>query len=137
MHFQIDVAAPAQPGAGPPAAGDAVELLRQLLEVQREQTVLLRMLVAAHDAGARWRAVLARFQADFPALPAACKLVLPTLERSCVELVAELTDQLKGQGTDALENEYALADFLDRYGPRLGQLATVINVVAPIADAQT
>ena len=136
MLFQFEVAQP-QPGAAVPAGGpgsDPAELLRQLLEVQREQLALTRMLVAAHDAGSRWRAVLGRFQADFPNLPAACKEIMPALERAYVDLVSDLTGHLQQQG-DALDNEFALADFLDRYGQRLGQVVTLLNVVAPLAEA--
>src|SRR5688572_21850711 len=133
MHFQFEIAQQAQaaggPAAGPPA--DATELLRQLLDVQREQLALARM---AHDAGARWRAVLARWQGDFPGLPAACKSALPLLERAYIDLIAELTDHLRDRGGDALANEFTLAEFLDRCGQRLGQLATLLSVVGPIAE---
>ena len=133
MHFQFEVASQAQAGAGPTASGapaDVADLLRQMLEVQRQSLELQR---AALDAGARWRAVLARWQGDFPGLPDACKNVLPVLERAYMDLVAELTDHLRNQG-DSLANEFALAEFLDRYGMRLNQLATLLNVVGPIAD---
>ncbi len=131
MHFQFEVAQPTKPGSagGPPA--DPTELLRQLVEVQREQLALMR---AVHDAGARWRAVLSRWQGDFPGLPDACKHSLPLLERAYIDLVAELTDTLRDRGSDPLANEFALAEFLDRYGVRLGQLATLLNVVGPIAE---
>ena len=137
MHFQFEVTQP-QPGIATPPGGpgsDPAELLRQLLDVQREQLALMRALVSAHDAGSRWRAVLARFQKDFPGLPADCKQILPTLERAYVDLVSELTSNLQQQGDTALENEFTLADFLDRYGQRLGQVVTLLSVVTPLADA--
>src|SRR5262245_12165239 len=136
MLFQFEVAQP-QPGASVPAGGpgsDPAELLRQLLEVQKEQLALMRALVSAHDAGSRWRAVLARFQADFPNLPAACKEILPSLERAYVDLVSDLTSHLQ-QGDGSLDNEFALADFLDRYGQRLGQVVTLLSVMTPLAEA--
>src|SRR6266566_4074355 len=101
MNFQFEVTQPAGPGAaasGPPA--DATDLLRQMLAVQQEQLAFAR---AVHDAGARWRTVLSRWQGDFPGLPDACKHVLPVLERAYIDLVAELTAQVKDQ-TDALAN---------------------------------
>src|SRR5436305_14217596 len=115
MNFQFEVAQPAGPGAasGPPQ--DVADLLRQMLDVQREQLALAR---AAQDAGARWRAVLARYQGDFPGLPDACKHVLPLLERTYIDLVAELTAHLRDQGPDALSNEFTLAEILDPYGAR-------------------
>jgi hypothetical protein len=41
---------------------DALDLLRQILEVQREMLTLQRNSAAAHDTGSRWRAFLARWQ---------------------------------------------------------------------------
>jgi hypothetical protein len=76
---------------------------------------------------------LSRWQGDFPGLPEACKHVLPVLERAYIDLIAELTNHLRDQ-TDALDNEFALAEFLDRYGGRLNQLGTLLNVVGPIAE---
>jgi hypothetical protein len=130
MNFQFEVAQPAGPGAtsGPPP--DVTDLLRQMLAVQQEHLAFAK---AVQDAGARWRTVLNRWQGDFPGLPEACKHVLPTLERAYIELVAELTGQVKDQ-SDSLTNEYSLAEFLDRYGVRLNQLATLLNVVGPIAE---
>jgi hypothetical protein len=141
MHFQFEVAQQAEAAAAPAGAGDpastTVELLRQLLDVQRDQLQLARAVAAAQDAGARWRAVLARWQGDFPGLPEACKHVLPVLERAYIDLVAELTDHLRQADRGPLDNEFALAEFLDRYGMRLGQLATLLNVVGPIAEMAT
>jgi hypothetical protein len=132
MNFQFEVASqpgPAPAGAGP--AAEATELLRQMLDVQRQSLELQR---AALDAGARWRAVLARWQGDFPGLPGACKNALPLLERAYIDLVAELTEHLGQQGGDALANEFALAEFLDRYGARLGQIVMLLNALGPIAE---
>src|SRR5947199_10536676 len=100
MHVQCEVTPPQPRGATLPGGpgSDPGELLRQLLDVQREQLALTRMLVTAHDAGSRWRAVLARFQEDFPGLPGACKQILPTLERAYVDLLSELTSNLQQQG---------------------------------------
>jgi hypothetical protein len=131
MNFQFECAQPsnaAPAGTGPPA--DATDLLRQMLAVQVEHLAFAK---AVQDAGARWRTILSRWQGDFPGLPEACKHVLPVLERAYIDLIAELTNQLRDQ-TDALDNEFALAEFLDRYGGRLNQLGTLLNVVGPIAE---
>jgi hypothetical protein len=131
MNFQFECAQPsdaAPAGTGPPP--DVTDLLRQMLAVQQEHLTFAK---AAQDAGARWRTVLGRWQGDFPDLAEACKHVLPTLERAYIELIAELTNQLRDQ-TDALDNEFALTEFLDRYGGRLNQLGTLLNVVGPIAE---
>jgi hypothetical protein len=120
----------------PPAPGviETVELLRQLLEVQREQLSYQRAAAAAHDMTARWRSFLARWQDEFPQLSEGCRKILPLLERSYGNLILELSAKL-GEDHYDLENEFALQEFLDRYGMRLAQLGTILNLVAPLAEA--
>lgn len=137
MHFQFDVepiiASFTEPAAVP--VPETIELLRQILEVQRDQLTHLRAAAAAHDMGARWRAFLARWQQDFPDLADACRKSLPVLERSYGKLIADLTDRISQEGDDALDSEFALQEFLDRYGMRLAQLGSILNLVAPLAEA--
>lgn len=139
MNFQFDVSSPASPPP-PPAGNPAVEqvqILRQILEAQREQITLLQHLNAAHDAGARWRAFLARWREDFPHLAGACKEAVPVLERTYGKLISELTEHLRDNGDDALDNDFGLQEFLDRYGMRLAQLGTILNLVSPLAEASS
>ena len=137
-YFQIDVSSAALPASAeaPPAlpSSEAVDLLRQLLDVQREQLVLQRAAAAAHDNTARWKAFLARWQQEFPDLGEGCRKALPLLERTYGRLITELTARL-GDEDDALENDFGLQEFLDRYGMRLAQLGTILNLVAPLAEA--
>jgi len=141
MNFQFEVtpsvAFPQADRPAPAPVPETVELLRQILEVQREQLTQLRASVAAHDTGARWRAFLTRWQQDFPGLAEACRKSLPQLERSYGSLIAELTEHLCQNGNEALDNDFALQEFLDRFGMRLAQLGTILNLVAPLAEAGT
>jgi len=123
------------PASEPAPSSDPTELLRQLLEVQREQLALQRTLVAAHDHGSRWRHYLTRWQQEFPELPEACRVALPILERSYGAMLAELADHLRQGEDDALDNEFVLGEFLDRYGMRLSQLGTILSLVAFLAEA--
>lgn len=135
MNFQIDVspAVPSRP-ATPGGASESVELLRQLLEVQREQLAQQRAAAAAHDMTARWRAFLARWQQEFPDLADSCRKALPHLERCYGQLIHELADKLNEE-EDGLDNEFTLQEFLDRFGMRLAQLGSLLNLVAPLAEA--
>ena len=137
MNFQFDVSSPVPPARPPSAnpAADQVDLLRQILEVQKEQLTLLQHLNAAHDAGARWRAFIARWREDFPGLSGDCKEAVPILERTYGKLITELTEHLRDNGDDALDNDFGLQEFLDRYGMRLAQLGTILNLVSPLAEA--
>jgi hypothetical protein len=136
MDFQrFDIAAfsplPVEPPAEPVVTTN--DLLRELLAVQRDQLNQLR--ASTQDAGARWRALLARWRENFPQLPEACREALPILERAYGGILAALTEELRQNGEDALDSDFALQDFLDRYGMRLGQIGNILNLVAPLAEA--
>src|SRR4051812_13034003 len=107
MEFQqINVTAcpPAVPQAPADNAGSTNDLLRELIGVQREQ--LTQLKATAQDAGARWRALLARWKESFPQLPEACREALPILERAYGSILAALTDELRQGGEDALDNDF-------------------------------
>lgn len=114
---------------------ETISLLRQMVEIQREQLNLARAIAMAHDATARWKAFLGRWQNDFPDLGPACKEAVPILERSYGALLLELSEYLRQNGMNALDNDFSLQEFLDKYGMRLAQLGTILNLVAPVADA--
>ncbi len=137
MRFQFDVSTRSfpVPEPVPEQPSELPDLLRQILEVQKEQLTQLRTLVAAHDGGARWKAFLARWREDFPDLSEDCREAMPALERSYGKLVTELTENLSQNGSEELESDFALQEFLDRYGMRLTQLGTILSLVGPFAEA--
>jgi hypothetical protein len=136
MPAPVYVMPPALTVQGQPVAapGELAELLRQLIAVQQEQVALLKAQAANQDGSARWRAFLARWESEFPGIGTACKQALPVLERAYLTLVRELTDKIASD-PDALTDEFVLAEFLDRYGMRTGQMANLISQLAPLADA--
>jgi hypothetical protein len=139
MNFQIDVssalsAAPAELPAAPPPTAETVDLLRQILEVQREQLAYQRAAAAAHDQTARWRAFLSRWQKEFPGLSEFCRKTTPLLEKCYGQLLADLTERLN-DGENSVDDDFSLQEFLDRYGMRLAQLGTILTLVASLAEA--
>lgn len=131
----ITMPAPVQMPDLVPPQQEVPELLRQMLELQREQVSLLRTQVAAQDNLSRWRAFLNRWTNEFPDIGGACKQVLPAVERAFLVMLQELTDRLIGEDAQDITDEFVLNEFLDRYGIRLGQLATIISQLSPLADA--
>ena len=108
----------------------------QTLEERHQQVAASQKAAAqAHDTSTRWRAFLSRWKEEFPGLSEACRKALPSLERSYGQLIVELTDHLDPEEGNGLDNEFALQEFLDRYGMRLAQLGTILNLVGPLADA--
>jgi hypothetical protein len=136
MQSQFDVTncAPIPAPAHPEPAPAVADLLRQILEIQREHLAHVQATAAAHDTSARWRAMLARWREEFPGLPEACRQALPILEQAYGGILSALTEELRQNGPDALDSEFTLQDFLDRYGLRLGQMGNIVNLVAPLAE---
>lgn len=120
---------------GPAATGPAevTDLLRQLVAAQQEQVALLKAQAAAQENG-RWKAFLSRWADEFPGVGGACRRAVPALERAYLTLVAEVTDKV-ADDVDLLADEFALAEFLDRYGMKLAQMGNIMNQLAPLADA--
>lgn len=134
MDAPIYVTPPAVNLPAAPLGPEVADLLRQMMEVQKEQLAVLRAQAVAQDGNARWRAFLTRWQGDFPDIGSACRQVMPAIERAYLGMIQELTDRLRGDDGE-LDNEFALNEFLDRYGMRLGQLGTILNQLGPLADA--
>ena len=139
MNTQFDVTPFTPPTTEPPKGAvsdlETIGLLRQILEVQREQLTLARAAAAAHDVGARWRQFLTRWKDDFPDLGEGCRDAVLILERAYGAMLAELTEFLRQNGSGALDTDFTLQEFLDRYGMRLAQLGTILNLIAPLAEA--
>jgi hypothetical protein len=148
MQFQFDVSTAQQPKPTPAAAPTGPEgvgqLLRQLLELQREgftQTLEVQREHLAHAKQVhqenlqRWKNLMARWNKEFPDLAGDCKRVYPHLERAYLNLVNALVQDLLEQGEEGFESDFALQDFIDRHGMRVGQLAHLLSVIGPLSEA--
>lgn len=135
MQFDVASMAPATPVVASDSSTLTLEMLRQLLEVQKQQLAHSQAVAKAHDPMTRWRILAARWQTDFPDLIDNCREALPQLERAYASLIATLVDELRQNGDDTVDNEFALQDMLDRYGMKLGQLGTILSLVGPLAEA--
>jgi hypothetical protein len=121
-------------GGIPPTNAELADLLRQMLDLQREQVALLKAQLMASDNLARWRAFLHRWNGEFPEVGGGCKQILPALERTYITVLQEVTERVREIGDD-LEDEFLLGEFLDKYGIRVTQLGNMISSISPIADA--
>ena len=130
----VSPAGPIQFPDSPFPGAEIIDLLRQSLDLQREQVRLLQAQQAANDGVARCRAFLAKWAAEFPDIGPACKQTLPALERAYLALLSDLAAKVTDLGDD-LQDDFVLSEFLDRYGVRVNQLGGIINQISPIADA--
>jgi len=134
MNAPLYVTPTPMPGGIPSSNAEVADLLRQLVDVQREQVAILRQQQAAADNLSRWRAFLNRWNGEFPDVGGGCKQILPVLERSYMNVLQDLTDRVREIGDD-LEDDFVMGEFLDRYGIRVTQLGNIISSISPIADA--
>ena len=138
MHFQYLVAPPnvVLPPPLPTAAVDGQSaLLRELIDVQREQLAYLRAGHESQNATGRWQAFLGRYADEFPTVGEGCLKAFPLVERAFLRLLDDLTRRLTDDDAEAIDDEFTLGEFLDRYGMRLAQLGNVLNVLGPLAEA--
>lgn len=129
------ISASQNPPPEPDDSTQVVDLLRQILAVQQQHLEQSKAHAAAHDQTARWRSVLERWQEEFPGLAADCQKARPILERAYGTMLANMMEELVDQGDEALDNDFAVQEFLDRYGMRLGQLGGIMSLVGPLAEA--
>lgn len=114
-----------------------LELQRQLLEMQRQHLELTREAAQiARDQRARQVAELERWQASHEPVIDACKPTLGKLEQVHAALMSELSDYVSDNYDNLLEGDFSLSDFVDRFGPRLAHLNTMLAVLRPLAAAQ-
>jgi hypothetical protein len=138
MHFQYVVAPPSLGLPAPPpatAAEGQAALLRELIDVGREQVAYLRAAHENQNAIARWQAFLGRYADEFPAVGDGCVKAFPFVERAFLRLLDEMTRRLTDEDAEGIDDEFSLGEFLDRYGMRLAQLGNVLNVLGPVAEA--
>ena len=150
MQFQFDIAStstprPVQPLT--PTTESVPELLKLILDMQREQFNQMNQMLelqrehlnhvrtAAQDNLARWRNLLARWEKEHPEFAGACKQAYPLMEKSYVQMLVSIVEEVGRDGEDALDNEFAVQEFLDRYGMKVGQLSHLLSIIGPLSEA--
>lgn len=149
MQFQFDIAssAPATPAGSTPSESMSVQMLlgvmQQMLDVQKQAytemiNVLREQLNHARALHAenlnRWRTILARWEQNYPELPGNCKKIYPIMEKAYLSMLDNLSQDLVDQGQEAFDSEFALQEFIDRNGAKLGQFGHLLSVIGPISE---
>ena len=151
--YRMEVS-PTGPTAGQPmpmpASGDPAALLqmlinlqsqtldtqRQILENQRQQLELAREVTQiGRDQRARQIGELERWQSSHEGVLDHCRETLGQLEQVHAALMGELANYVDGHHENLVEGDFALSDFVDRFGPRLAHLNTMLAVLRPLAAA--
>lgn len=113
-----------------------LEIQRQQLEMQRQQLELLRETTQiARDQRARQSAELERWQNGHEGVLQDCQDALGKLEEVHASLMRDMADYVDENHENLVEGDFALSDFVDRFGPRLAHLNTMLAVLRPLAAA--
>ncbi len=114
----------------------SLEVQRQMLEVQRQQLEISRELIQVNrEQRSRQASDLERWQAGHESVLSTCKETLSKLEQVHASLMYELANYVEENHENLLEGDFSLSDFVDRFGPRLAHLNTMLAVLRPLAAA--
>jgi hypothetical protein len=114
----------------------SLEIQRQILEMQRQQLELAREAAQlGREQRARQSAELERWQNGHETVLEHCKETLGNLEQVHAALMGELANYVSDNHENLIDGEFALTDFVDRFGPRLAHLNTMLAVLRPLAAA--
>jgi len=112
----------------------SLDIQRQILENQRQQLELAREAAqVSRDQRARQVAELERWQNGHEQVLEHCKETLGNLEQVHAALMSEMANYVSENHENLVDGEYALTDFVDRFGPRLAHLNTMLAVLRPLA----
>jgi multidrug efflux pump subunit AcrA (membrane-fusion protein) len=113
-----------------------LEIQRQQLDFQRQQLELAREAAQiSREQRARQIGELERWQAGHEGVIDHCKETLGKLEQVHAALMGELAEYVGEHHENLVEGDFALSDFVDRFGPRLAHLNTMLAVLRPLAAA--
>lgn len=139
-------AAPVVPGLNDPVAllhllvnlqHQGLELQRQSFEIQRQQFEMIRETTQVNrDQRARQVSELEKWQASHEPILDLCKQSLGKLEQVHAALMNDLSIYVREHYENLCDGDFALSEFVDRFGPRLAHLNTMLAVLRPLAAAQ-
>lgn len=133
LFSQLDVTTGTHRPTHVTPADEQTELLRDVLSAQDRTNELLEELVGAMTRQQRQRREeLQRWRDANPNLAEGCRDAAETLSEVQTDYLERLTDEVRDSGEDLGYGDFMLAEFLDRYGPRLTHLNGVIQALAQL-----
>ena len=110
-----------------------LDIQRQILDNQKQQLELTKETVqVAREQRSRQFAELERWQQSHGTVVSDCKEALGQLENVHSALMGDLASYVADHHENLVEGDFALSDFVDRFGPRLAHLNTMLAVLRPL-----
>ena len=115
-----------------------VQLLSQINDAQTRQTQLLEAAVERLNVLANQSALaqqqkameLQKWQNENPLLTDECRDAMEALGKIHSGFLESFTEELSQKKDEMLQNDFAFADFIDKYGPRLIHLNSMLQFLA-------
>jgi len=145
IFTQVDISAGTTAGLGQfPTSGDLGEtnrLLRDIAGLQHKSCELLVELLNQVSQQQRQRmAELKAWKEANPQLAKSCRRAAESLAKVHTEFLAGMARDAAENAEDFADSEYALGEFIDRYGPRLAHFNGVLQLFAqlgaPLPEAE-
>ncbi len=105
----------------------SLEQERQILELTRENTQVAR------DQRARQISDLERWQNSHDGVIDNCKEALAKLEQVHSGLMRDMSEYVDDNHENLVDGDFALSDFVDKFGPKLAHINTMLAVLRPLA----
>ena len=138
LFTQVDITAGThvpRPISSQFAQEEQLSLLRGVLAAQDRTNELLEEIVTNMGAMHRQRTTeLTQWKDANPALAESCRYASEALTRVQVAYLDQITREINDNEESMVDGEYALNEFVDRFGPRLAQLNGVIQVLATLSN---
>jgi len=133
---QVDISAGTPLSGRPTATGDLSEtngLLRELVENARKQNDILLEILSQVSLQHRQRAAeLKAWKESNPQLAKSCRQAAESLAHVHTEFLSNIAQEAADNAEGFSDSEYALGEFIDRYGPRLAHFNGVLQLFAQL-----
>ena len=104
------------------------------MEINRQQLELTREIVQVNrEQRARQIADIERWRAGHAQVLDVSRETLEKLEQVHAALMNDMARYVEDNHENLLEGDFSLSDFVDRFGPRLAHLNTMLAVLRPLA----
>ena len=138
LGSQVVDVSPAVVAVGPGGSVDlndtVARLLHDTLQLQRQQLELTRELVQlTRENRQRQQAELEAWQRDNQPVVSKCREVLGIVGRIHSGMLSEMAHHISDNEEILLESEFAISEFVDKFGPRLHHLSAMLGVLKQVS----
>lgn len=110
-----------------------LRVMQQLLDTQKKQVELLEEVNRNLQSGQRQRAnELQQWKNANPQLASGCWRAAQALGQVQADYLRTMTDEVDFNAEDMMSSEYVLNEFVDRFGPRMAHLNTILQVLGQL-----